>query len=435
MIPLLLLLCVGGLMHAVRSFTGGLSIGGIDLAFGYLLLAAYFTGRIFGRFGLPRLTGYIVAGVVSGPYVLGLVTFDMGKSLSIVSDVAICILGLSAGSELNIKKLRPVMATLRWMTFFTVIGTQLVIGGVLFVLGPMLHLLDFFGHMTLTQMLAVCFILAVALSAKSPAVMMAILAETGAEGPLSQVMLGSVVLADFVVLLIYSAASTLTIAVIGGGVDVVMTALSVSWELLGSIVFGVAIGMLLGRYMLSVKHGAALFAVMVCVVVAEVGSQVQLDPLIVMLAAGIWLENFSKANARDLLRDFESAQLPVFLVFFALAGGKIELDLLYKALIPVILIALARAGSFYVGAKIACVRTHAAPIVTKYAWFGLLPQSGLALALALLIEKTFGELGKSAAVIVFGVVGVNEMISPVLLRLVIMRSGEAGKRAAVHLGH
>ena len=51
MIPLILLLAVGGMMHAVRSFTGGVSVGGIDLAFGYLLLTAYCVGRIVSRFG------------------------------------------------------------------------------------------------------------------------------------------------------------------------------------------------------------------------------------------------------------------------------------------------------------------------------------------------------------------------------------------------
>ncbi len=432
MIPLILLLAVGGMMHAVRSYTGGLSEGGTDLAFGYLLLAAYFMGKIFSRFGMPKLTGYLVAGVISGPFVLELVTPDMGKALAIVSNVAVCIIALTAGSELNLKRLRPTISTLRAITLFAVIGAQLAIAGALVLMKP---LLSFMSGMTFEQTLAVAFVIGVALSAQSPAVVMALLAETGAEGPLSQVILGSVVLADLVVLIMYSAAATITTAVIGGGVDLLETGLSVTWELLGSMVFGVAIGMLIGQFLLSVKRGASLFAVMVCVVVAEIGGRIQLDPLIVMLAAGLWLENFSRANAHDLLKDFESAQLPVFLVFFALAGGKIELDLLYRSLVPVALIVGVRTFAFYSGSKLACQATGAGPLVSKYAWVGLMPQSGLALALALLVQNSFPTFGKEAAVIVFGVVGLNEMISPVLLRLVMVKSGETGKRAAVKLGH
>ncbi|MGE5182613.1 MAG: cation:proton antiporter [Acidobacteriota bacterium] len=429
MIPLILLFAVGGLMHAVRSYTG---VGGTDLAFGYLLLAAYFTGKIVSRFGMPKLTGYLIAGVVSGPYVLDLVTHDMGKSLKIVSNVATCIIALTAGSELNLKKLRPRLGTLRNLTLFAVIGGQLAITAALFVMKPALGFMD---GMSMNQTLAVAAVLGVALSAQSPAVVMALLAETGAEGPLSQVLLGSVVLADLVVLVMYSVVSTLAGAVIGGGLDVVETGLSVGWELFGSMGFGIAIGMLIARFLLSVKRGAPLFAVMVCVVVAEIGVRIELDPLIVMLAAGIWLENFSRANAADLLHGFESAQLPVFLVFFGLAGGNINLHLLYASLLPVLIVVAVRACTFYLGAKTATARSSASSVVAKYAWAGLMPQSGLALALALLVQNTFPTFGPAAAVIVFGVVAVNELIAPVVLRTVLVKSGEAGKRAAVQLGH
>lgn len=430
MIPLILLLAVGGMMHAIRSFAG--PVAGLELAFGYLLLVAFFTGKIFGRFGLPKLTGYLIAGVISGKYVLSLVTGEMGNSLKIVSDVATCIIALTAGSELNLKRLVPTLPTLRNMTVFAVIGAQFAIAAALFLMRPLLPFLD---AMTFEQALAVSFMMGVALSAQSPAVVMALLAETGAEGPLSQVVLGSVVLADLVVLIMYSTASTIVGAVIGGGIDVIETGLSVVWELLGSVVFGVAIGMLFGRFLLSVKRGASLFAVMVCVVVAEIGARIQLDPLIVMLAAGMWLENFSRAESHDLLKDFDNAQLPVFLVFFALAGGKIDLYKLYVSLIPVVLIAIVRSASFYFGTKVACARTHAEPVVKKFAWFGLVPQSGLALALALLVQNTFPTFGKDAGVIVFGVVGLNEVISPVILRVMLVRSGETGRRQAVKLGH
>ena len=57
-----------------------------------------------------------------------------------------------------------------------------------------------------------------------------------------------------------------------------------------------------------------------------------------------------------------------------------------------------------------------------------MPQAGLALALALLIPKTFPSFGEQASVILFGVVGMNEMIAPLILKMVLMRTGEAGKR-------
>lgn len=425
MIPLLLLVAVGGMMQAARSFTDG-SLGSTELTFGYLLLVAYFTAKVISRFGLPKLTGYLIAGVVSGPFVLGLVTSDMAGSLKVVSNTATAILALQAGSELDLKKIKPVLKTLRSITFYAVIGAMFTIGGALYLLRPLLP--SVFENFDDTQSIAICMTIGVALSAQSPAVAMAMLAETGADGPLSRVILSSVVVADLTVITIFSIVMAITGAVIGGNVDVAATSISVAWELLGSLVFGVVIGMAISRFLISVKHGSALFALMVCVIVAEIGTRMHLDPLIVLLAAGIWLRNFSKADAHDLLHKFESAQLPVFLVFFALAGSKLEIDALLGALPVVVIIALTRAGTFFIGTKIACRRTDAEDIVRKYAWVGLCPQAGLALALALVLRETFPQFGGAASVILFGVVGFNEAIAPVILRITLLRSGEAGKK-------
>ncbi|CAN5739072.1 cation:proton antiporter [soil metagenome] len=415
-------------MQAARSFSTSMGSSATELAFGFLLLAAYFTARLVNQLKLPRLTGYLLAGVLAGPFVLDLVTREMASSLRIVNGVATCILGLTAGSELNLKRIRPVARTLRWVTVCSVIGSMLVLAGVLFLIRPMLPL---FSNLTTTQCIAVCLLIGVAISPQSPAVVMALLSETRADGPLSQFMLASVVVSDLVAVLCYSIAAAGAGMVIGGGLNVMDTALSVAWELLGSIVFGVLIGILIGGFLNTVKGGASLFALLICVVVAQIGVQIHLDPLVVMLAAGIWLQNFSRADASSLIHGFESAQLPVFLVWFALAGTKLDLGSLVQTIIPVLILASVRAGWYYVGTSFACARTNAQPAVTKYAWIGLVPQAGLSLALIVVIQKTFPTFGKEAAVLLLSVLAVNQIVSPVALRVALMRSGEAGKKSDV----
>jgi Kef-type K+ transport system membrane component KefB len=201
------------------------------------------------------------------------------------------------------------------------------------------------------------------------------------------------------------------------------------------MMFGVAVGMLIGSFLRSVKGASAsLFALLVCVVVAEIGSRAHLDPLVVMLAAGVWLKNFSRADADDLLHGFESAELPVFLVFFSLAGSKLDLHELWVTVIPVTIVAAVRAGVFYVGCRFACERTSADPAVTRYAWTGLVPQAGLSLALVVVIQKNFPTFGQPAAVLLLSVVAVNQLVAPLLLRLALVRSGEAGKRTQNNFG-
>jgi len=427
MIPLLLLGALGGLMHAVRSYSGAPAVAGTQLAFGFLLLAAFFTGKVVARIGLPKLTGYIIAGIVVGPYVLGLVTPGMTATLKVVSNAAVAIIALEAGAELQIASVRKIARTLTAVTVFAGIGAMVAITLLLFLLRPLIPLFD---DLDTAQSLAVCAVLGVALSARSPAVVMALVGETRSEGPLTSTILAAVVVGDLAVILVFSIVSSIASALVGAGADVGATILAVVWELFGSVAFGIAIGMVLGGFLRSVKSGASLFALLVCVVVAEVGSTIRLDPLIIMLAAGIWLRNFSRADARDLLHGFEAAQLPVFLVFFALAGSKLDIYGLAAAIVPVLAIAATRAIAFFAGTRAACAVTNAPPLVTRFAWIGLLPQAGLALALALVIAKNFPSFGEQAAVILFGVVGFNELVAPVFLRLVLLRSGEAGKREA-----
>jgi Kef-type K+ transport system membrane component KefB len=212
MVEVLLLLALGGLMHAVHGFTTGATGGGTELAFGYLLLVAFFGARVINRFGMPKLTGYLIAGVLSGPFVFGLVDAQMTSSLKIVSDVAACALGLTAGGELNLRRMQPYMATLRAITLFGVVAAMFALAAVLFLLRPFLPL---FGGMTMTQSLAVCGLIGVALSAQSPSVVMALVTELRADGPMSRVLLATVVLADLVVVIIYSLISSVAGAVMG----------------------------------------------------------------------------------------------------------------------------------------------------------------------------------------------------------------------------
>ncbi len=427
MIPLLLLLALGGLMHAARSFSDAAGAAGVELAFGFLLLVAFFNARFLHRLGLPHLTCYLLAGIITGPFVLKLVDAKMTDQLKVVSDVAVCMIALTAGAELNFEKIRPYARVLRSMVFYSVIGTMFILGSVLFLIRP---LLPFFDAMSVEQAAVVSLMIGVAASAQSPSVVMAMVSELRTEGPVTRVLLAMVVVADFIVIIGYALVSAAAGAVIGGDIDVGAEVASVSWELGGSILFGVAVGALLGVFLQQVKKGASLFAVMICLVVAEIGARIHLDPLITMIAAGVWLENFSKADSHQLLRDFESAQLPVFLVFFALAGSHINLTTLYASIVPVAILVVARASSFYIGCKLATRGGGIDPSVRKYAWFGLVPQAGLAIALSLIIQKTFPTFGSEAGVLMLGVVAANELMAPPIFRIVMLRSGEAGKRQA-----
>lgn len=426
---LAILLLLGWLVHAVTSFrphAGEASdFAGVALAFGALMLAALFLGRIASKVRLPKIVAYILAGVAAGPHALGLISEATVSKLGLVNGIAVCLIALTAGSELNLRRMRPLLRVIARLTGFAVLGTWILLTLVLFAASSLLS--EFLGHYDGLALLAVCATIGVALTAQSPAVVMALLSETRAEGPVSSVMLGVVVIADLVVIVLFGVSSAVVQIQLGGDADAGRAILGILWELFGSLGVGLLVGAILWLHQRFVKKDAALFVLLTCALVSEVGRRVHLDPLIVMLAAGLLLENATKDGAHALIHDLAPASLPVFLVFFALAGAGLHVDALTTLGLPALAFALLRGAGFWAGARVA-TRDAEEPI-RRWAFAGLLPQAGLALALALLVKRMLPEGGDAAATFVFTVIAINELTMPLVLRHALVAVGEVGKRA------
>jgi hypothetical protein len=95
--------------------------------------------------------------------------------------------------------------------------------------------------------------------------------------------------------------------------------------------------------------------------------------------------------------------------------------------VPALLFVIMRATGFLSLGSLATRVAGAGPVVRKWVGFGLMPQAGLALALALLFVKTFPSFGAEASALVFGSVAINELVAPVLYRMALVKSGETGK--------
>jgi Kef-type K+ transport system membrane component KefB len=434
-VNLVVLVLLALLMHSVRSFSVGTSSGsaGTSLAFGYLLLTAYFAGRVFAQLKLPKLTGYLAAGIVAGPGALGLLTDHMAQSLKLVNGMAVALIALTAGSELELRVMRPLMRSIWWITLTAVIGTTVLLAAVVWFARD---LLPFVAHLTITQTLAVALVLGVVMVAQSPAVVVALRDETLAEGPLVRTVLGVVVIADLVVIVMFTGASAIAKAALGGPMTTGATVAALVWELLGSLVVGAAIGYVLSLYLRKVRTGAALFLLTVAFIVAEIGQRLGLDPLLVALAAGMLIRNATTVG--DALRgQIEVSAVPVYVLFFAAAGADLQLEVLAVMGIPALLFVLVRAAGLLAGARLATTLAGAPEAVRRYVGYGLLPQAGLALALSVLFARTFPEFGRDAAALTLSVVAINELVMPAIYRFALLKSGEAGamQRVPPAVGH
>jgi len=431
---LLLVLILAGLMQAARSFAPETAVGGgaagTAMACGYLLLSAFLMGSIFKSLRLPRLTGYLATGIVVGPQVLNLVSASMVSNLQIFNGVATALIALTAGVEIDLRSMRPLMRSISWLTLLAVCGTILLISLAVFLLQSRL---PFLHGLPRLQLVALSAVLGVTMVAQSPAVVVALHSEMASDGPLTRTVLGVVVISDLVVIVLFAIVSSIAQSFLGSKTDALRTAGELTWEVLGSVVIGAVVGIVISIYLHFIKGRFALFVLAAAFLVAEVCRRIALDPLLVALSAGLFIRNMT-AHGKRLQEEIEASSLPVYVVFFAITGATVHIRELVVVSVPAAVLVLTRAAGFIGLGKAATTIANAPDTVRKFIGLGLMPQAGLALALALLFVETFPKIGPEASALVFGGVAINEMIAPVLYRFALVKTGEAGELDRAKLG-
>jgi Kef-type K+ transport system membrane component KefB len=415
---------VASLMYAARSFLprGAVVTGsGAALAFGFLLIVAVQAAHICDGLKMPRLTGYIVVGILFGPELAGMITTRMLADLAVVKGTAVGLIAFLAGCHLNLNHLRPRLRAIGTTAVLTMAGAALLLFALFYAITFFLPVAKDFGT---AERIAAAIIAANVLAAYSPAVVVGILSETKAKGPLSEAALSIVVLADLVIVVTYALSSTFGHSVFPA--DQHGNAL---WQLVphifGSIAAGLAAGAVLAFYVSRIASGAGVFTFALLFIAAEAGAALHLNPLLIGLAAGLLLENLTPVGGEKLAQAAEVVALPTFAIFFAVVGAEVQMQAFLHTAPWAVGAALVRAVGIYAGALVATRVVGLDRLFARRLTLGLLPQAGVAIALAALLLADFHPWGPVIGTIVLGTIIVNQLIGPVLFRGAIIAAGEA----------
>jgi Kef-type K+ transport system membrane component KefB len=421
---LLIIAAVTALTYATRSFVprGMMVTGsGAALAFGFLLIVAVQAAHICDVFRMPRLTGYILIGILFGPEVLGIISAKMLPDLALVKGTAVGLIAFLAGCELNVRRLRPRLRAIGTLAGLTMLFAALVMFAFMFALT---HVIPITAGFSTLERIAVALVAANVLAAFSPAVVVGIISETKSSGPLSETALSIVVLADLVIVITYALSSTFGHSVFptaggGGGLGLLVP------HIFGSIIAGVIAGGVLAIYVSRVGSRSGVFTFAVLFIAAEAGAALHLNPLLVGLAAGLLLENVTPIGGEQLTHAVEGVALPVFAIFFAVVGAEVQMQAFLHTAPYAIGAAVLRGLGIYLGARIAGRLVSLDRVFTGRVTLGLLPQAGVAIALVALLLADFKPWGPIVGTIVLGTIIVNQLVGPVLFRNAIVASGEA----------
>lgn len=411
-----------GLMMALfhRLTAAGPLEARATLTLGFLLLAAYLGGELARRIRLPRITGYLVLGLLAGSW-LDLVRAEEVGALRFISDAAVALIAFAAGCELKLEGLRREGRALAWTTAGAIAAPFLVVAAFVLVVSPWFPLTV---HEPLGDRLAIALVLGTIAAASSPMVTMALISELDARGPFARSVLSITIAKDVILITLLSLVLAVGRPLVSAGAIHGAVAGAALVHLVGSVAAGAVLGILVAQYLKAIARDTALFLVALAFFTAEVAQLLGLETMLIALAAGFTIENFSRVEGERLLAELRRGARPVYVVFFALAGAGLKLDRLAELWPWVAAIIGLRAVSLRAGLRWVGRHPDVTPALARYGWLGLMSQAGMALGLAITVRRAFPEWGVSLEALIVSMIAVHELVGPVLFRRALVLAGE-----------
>ena len=424
----------------------------IFLYIAFLLFVALLSTRLVRVLKLPNVTGYIVTGIIAGPFIFGLLfnnfTFDGIKEAIIyqyvqqinwVSTVALGFIAFSIGTSFRLSTLKAVGKKVIIITVFEALG-----GSLLVILA--LLIAHFISPNNVTWELVLT--LGAIASATAPAATLMVIKQYRARGPLVDTLLPVVALDDAVALILFAVLFQIAGA-LASGTEITVYSILIKplLEIMISLVIGVALGFiisLMNRFFLS-RNNRLIWCIFS--VFAALGLYMlfktpmmggfELSSLLICMMAGAIYTNMCKDSGKtlDVMDRFTS---PIYMMFFVISGASLDLSIFFnKDGLIVVIIALiyviSRVIGKWLGAYSGASISRSEPQIRNYLGFALVPQAGVAIGLSTTAYKLFSEnpatqkTGALILAIILTSTLIYELVGPLSAKFALSKAGEIPK--------
>lgn len=412
----------------------------ILLSIAVALCAGLLVSRFVKPLKMPAVTGYLIAGILVGPYCLGKLgvsglgfpTGEAVKALSLFNDVALGFIAFAIGNEFRLSQLRHTGRQATVIGVFQALVAALLVDVTLialhfFVLGDRLPLAD-------------AITLGAIATATAPAATLMVVRQYKAKGELTDLLLPIVALDDAVGLVVFAVSFGVAKAINFGHFDMTSILVEPVLEITLSLLLGFVMGAIFSaaeKYFKSNSKRLSLSITFVILTVAlsmmefEVGGvHIGFSSLLVCMMLGTVFCNVCGFSA-EIMEKTDRWTAPLFILFFVLSGAELELDVFGD--LSVICIGAAyivsRSIGKWVGASVSAKFMRCPPLVQKYLGITLLPQAGVALGMSVTVAQTLGTDGAMVRnIVLFGVL-IYELVGPTLTRIALTRAGDITPKA------
>lgn len=384
---------------------------------GLILLFALLVGHLVKFARVPEVTGYLIAGMLVGPSVLGWVSHENLQALHVFSEVGLGLILFSIGGVFELARLRGIGPRLVTLT-----AAESLLAAALVCVGMLLA----------GQPWQVALLLgAIAVETGAASTLM-VIRENNAAGPFTETLTGVIGLNNIFALVAFSlVAAALDLQALGASGAITLRGVfgalfPLVWQLVGSAALGFLVGLLLAGWASQVVESGEVLILLVGCVLLTVGvaGAFGLSPLVASLAVGATMANLS-AKSRRLFEALSRTDPPLYVIFFVLAGADLNLALLPSLGVLGAVYVLCRAAGKLGGAWLAARHAEFPRPQQRLFGFSIFAQAGLAVGLVLVTRQRFPEIGATVTTVVLGAVVVFEIAGPLSARFALDRSGES----------
>lgn len=384
---------------------------------GIMILFGIFMGRMAKHLKLPNVTGYLLAGVLLGPYffpALGLpfsiLSENFTGNIAVISEVALGFIAFSIGNEFQLSYLKlagPTPIVIAWLeSFFSVafIAIALILCG---------------------QNVSFSLMLGAIAASTAPASTVMVISQYKARGPVSKTLLSVVALDDATGLIMFAVASAAAKILEGGNTNIVLETLSS----IGQIAAAFGIGFVMGMIMLIPmkyfkKHGNRLGLITGFIFLGiGIAEKMGLSSLMLCLGMGTAVANLS--SEADAISDVaDQFTTPIYILFFVASGAELQVSMLLKiSLLGVIYIIFRIVGKIF-GAWLGGRICKAPDTVCRYLGPCLFPQEGVAIGLMLAAGNVVPKYAAEIQAVVLAGTLIFELIGPTVTKISLTKAGE-----------
>ena len=398
------------------------------LVLGMVLTAGIILGELGEKLGFPRVTGYILAGFMLNPDIFHIVPVSFVESSEPVTNVCLALLTFSVGGTLALGPLKELGKGIAFIAFGEAeLAALMVTTGTLIILPLIVHIQDATFMVTY---LPLGLLLGALASPTDPSATLAVMHQYKAKGPVSFTIMGVAALDDALGIINFSVATALAAVFSADTALHVGSLVTPLGAIGGGIVLGVACGLLFHFVTRALPHAPeGLYIVMVIAVLSlcyGIATLVGFDQLLATMTVGITVVNFGRERDRifRLIEDY--AEPLVFVLFFTISGMYLAFSVLLRFLPFVLLFVVFRAAGKLSGAFVGATLAHAPKSVRRYAGWGLLPQGGIVIGLALIMRQNpaFIEISNIIVSVTIGATVIHELIGPITSKWALQKAGE-----------